>query len=164
MKERKHNLPSDGLDALVTEIDRFVSQLPDGLNTKIHQLNFLREPVIKHQWADIAVLRAQVQKLTFPMLVDSLSNCLQLHMQRMSNRTKTNFGQYLTNPADVQKHDHPRNNICTGRFQPRSYLPYSSRRTVSRYRNDSRDRSRSQSSRRFHTNGGNLPRVNPLSC
>ena len=58
MKECKHDLISDGLGALVTEINRIVPQLPDGLNTERHKLNLLRKAVINHQWADIPVLQA----------------------------------------------------------------------------------------------------------
>ena len=53
-----------------------------------------------------------------------------MHTQKMSNRTKTHFGQYLTNPADVQKHDHSRNNNGTDRFQPRSYSPYGNQKII----------------------------------
>ena len=51
--------------------------------------------MINHQWADIAVLQAQAQKFRFQMFVDSLNNRLQLHSQRMSNRTKTHFENTL---------------------------------------------------------------------
>ena len=50
LKEQKHESLSDGLDALVAEINRIVPQLYDGLNTEQHKLNFLREAVINYQW------------------------------------------------------------------------------------------------------------------
>ena len=124
MKERKHDSLSDGLDAVVADTNRIVPELSGGFNTERHRLSFQREAVINHQSADISVLQIQARRLTFAIFVDSPNNCLQLHTQKMSNRTKTHFGQCLTNPADVQKHDHSRNNNGTDHFQPRSYLPY----------------------------------------
>ena len=139
MNKRKHGSLSGGLYVPVEEINRIVRQLPNRLNTERHKLNFLREAVINHRWADIAVLQPHAQTLMFPMLVDSLNNCLQSHTQRVSHRTRTHFGQFLTSPADVQNHDHSRNINGTGRSQPRSYSPYGNRRNGSCYRNNSSD-------------------------
>ena len=57
MKERNHDSLSDGIDAIVAEINRIEPQPPDGFNTEGHELKHLREAVMSHQWADIAELR-----------------------------------------------------------------------------------------------------------
>ena len=46
MKERKHDSLSDGLDALIAEINRIIPQLLDGFNTEEHKMNFLQEALI----------------------------------------------------------------------------------------------------------------------
>ena len=85
MKKHKHDSLSDGLDRLVAKINRIVPQLPDRFSIERHLLNFVRETVVNNQQADLAVLQAQAEKLTFRMSVDSLNNCLKFHMERASN-------------------------------------------------------------------------------
>ena len=75
MKESKHDSLSDGLDAVVVEINRIISQHPDGIITERHKFNILREAVINYQWADITVLQAQAQKLNILNFFDSPNNC-----------------------------------------------------------------------------------------
>ena len=91
---------------MIEYLNKVTVQLVDGFHTEKHKTRYLRNALLRKQWAEVPLKNISPNNHDYDQLVIALNESIQL--QREMDRARGNqtyYGQFVKHPKDVRKYD-----------------------------------------------------------